>query len=75
MAPEQFEGEAIDARTDIFEFGAVLYEMLSGRKAFEGSAIPCRCPRSSRLCPPRSIASLPPASRKTLRIDFRARAT
>jgi serine/threonine protein kinase len=35
MAPEQFEGRAIDACTDIFAFGAVLYEMVSGRKAFE----------------------------------------
>jgi len=39
MAPEQFEGRAIDARTDIFAFGALLYEMVSGRKAFEGSSI------------------------------------
>ncbi|HSF19626.1 MAG TPA: protein kinase [Vicinamibacteria bacterium] len=39
MAPEQFEGRSIDARTDIFAFGALLYEMVSGRKAFEGSSI------------------------------------
>jgi len=36
MAPEQLEGKDADARTDIFAFGAVLYEMLTGKKAFEG---------------------------------------
>jgi serine/threonine-protein kinase len=36
MAPEQLEGREADTRTDIFAFGAILYEMLTGRKAFEG---------------------------------------
>lgn len=38
MAPEQLEGHAADTRTDIFAFGAVVYEMLTGRKAFEGKS-------------------------------------
>ena len=38
MAPEQLEGEEADARTDIFAFGAVVYEMVTGKKAFEGKS-------------------------------------
>jgi eukaryotic-like serine/threonine-protein kinase len=36
MAPEQLEAQAADTRTDIFAFGALLYEMVTARKAFEG---------------------------------------
>jgi serine/threonine-protein kinase len=39
MSPEQAQGHAIDVRSDIFSFGAVLYEILSGTRAFQGEAM------------------------------------
>ena len=37
MAPEQIRGEAVDARSDLFAFGIILYELLAGRRPFAGS--------------------------------------
>jgi eukaryotic-like serine/threonine-protein kinase len=39
MSPEQLKGQHIDHRTDIFSFGAILYEMLSGKRAFRGDSM------------------------------------
>jgi serine/threonine protein kinase len=63
MAPEQIDGQDADARTDIFAFGAVVYEMVTGKKAFEGKsqasllgaimhAEPPPMSTSARLAPP-----------------------
>ena len=64
MAPEQFDGTDVDARSDLFAFGALLHEMLTGTRAFEGddasrvrSAITTREPPSVSSLQP----SVPPA--------------
>ena len=65
MAPEQLEGREADTRTDVFAFGTVLYEMVTGRKAFEGksqvSIIGAILERD-----PVPVSSLQPASPPTL---------
>jgi hypothetical protein len=72
MAPEQLEGRHVDARSDIHAFGALLFEMLSGRRAFEGQSqagiitaiVGGDAPSITQLADAR--ASLPPVARRAL---------
>jgi Tol biopolymer transport system component/predicted Ser/Thr protein kinase len=59
MAPEQVEGKEADARTDIFAFGVVVYEMATGKKAFEGKTSASVMSKILQVDPP-SMASLQP---------------
>ena len=76
MSPEQIEGKELDRRSDIFSLGAVLYEMLTGKKAFEGktqlsvaSAILEKEPAPIRMIKPLTPANLDHAIRKCLAKD------
>lgn len=65
MAPEQLEAKEADSRTDIFAFGAVVYEMATGKKAFEGKS------QASLIAAimgqePRAMAELQPMTPATL---------
>ncbi len=61
MAPEQLEGKDADARTDLFAFGTVLYEMVTGRKAFQGQSQASLISAIMTSDPP-NLASLQPMS-------------
>ena len=73
MSPEQVEGKEVDGRSDIFSLGAVLYEMLTGKRAFEGksqlsvaSAILEREPEPISTVKPTTPATLDRTIRKCL---------
>jgi hypothetical protein len=70
MAPEQVRGQAVDARTDLFALGAVLHEMLGGRKAFDRSTVADTLSAVLKEEPPDLItlrADVPPALDRIVR--------
>jgi serine/threonine-protein kinase len=72
MSPEQARGEALDARSDIFSFGAVLFEMLTGVRAFRGKTLASQFDAilHQQLPPVRSLA--PPVSAELERVVAKA---
>jgi serine/threonine protein kinase len=52
MSPEQVRGERVDARSDIFSFGSILYEMVTGRRAFKGDTAVDTMNQILRVDPP-----------------------
>jgi eukaryotic-like serine/threonine-protein kinase len=76
MSPEQIRGDDLDARTDIFAFGLLLYEMVSGRQAFGGrtggviiESILTRAPASVRIANPQIPIALEEIISKCLEKD------
>jgi Tol biopolymer transport system component len=63
MAPEQLDGRTVDARTDLFALGAVIYEMTTGRRAFEGAAPASVIGKILHVTPPTLSSLVPSASR------------
>ncbi|MDQ2900766.1 MAG: serine/threonine protein kinase, partial [Acidobacteriota bacterium] len=57
MSPEQAEGRQVDSRTDIFSFGSVLYEMITGQRPFQGAS-PLSVLTSVLRDDPRPVASI-----------------
>ena len=67
MAPEQVQGKVTDARADIFSFGCVLYEMLTGRRAFDGANPAIVMAAIMDREPPAAVEVTPPALAWVLR--------
>jgi Tol biopolymer transport system component len=67
MSPEQVRGEPTDARTDIFAFGAVFYEMLSGRRAFSADSAVETMTAILKNDPPDIAADVPPSLDRLVR--------
>jgi Tol biopolymer transport system component/predicted Ser/Thr protein kinase len=67
MAPEQVRGSAVDHRADIFAFGALLHELLSGTRAFVGDTAAERMTAVLKQDPPDLPPSVPPAVRPIVR--------
>jgi serine/threonine protein kinase len=70
MSPEQAKGRAVDRRTDIFAFGCVLYEMITGRRAFDGDDVTDVLGAVLRLEPDwtQLSAAVPTSVRRMLRL-------
>ena len=70
MSPEQARGKTVDKRADIWAFGCVLFEMMAGRRAFEGDDVPEILSRVLQRDPDwaRLPADLPPSIPKLLRL-------
>src|SRR5262249_2134678 len=68
MSPEQAKGKPVDRRTDIFAFGCVLYEMLTGKRAFEGDDVSDTLAAVLRAEPDWSLlpADVPPGLRTVI---------
>jgi tetratricopeptide (TPR) repeat protein len=80
MSPEQMRGEKLDARTDLFSFGLVMYEMTTGQRAFKGNNFPTlseailkQMPTPVRQLNPNLPAGLEDVICKTLEKDREAR--
>jgi serine/threonine protein kinase len=80
MSPEQVRGEKVDARTDLFSFGVVLYEMATGQRAVSGETAPIlrdailnRTPAQARDLNPELPLKLAEIIENALRKDREAR--